>query len=64
MLIVSRYYYKFIMNRQWRHSTTSPIERDEREKVNNVIMIGDIASVKPLSNNKRKLVYYVLDIFI
>ena len=55
MSIVFRYYYKFIINGQWRHSTASPIERDEREKVNNVIMIGDIASVKPFVQQQKKV---------
>ena len=51
------------MNRQWRHSTTSPIERDEREKVNNVIMIGDIASVKPFVQQQKKVRAYLAVIF-
>ncbi|XP_020538425.1 phosphoglucan phosphatase LSF1, chloroplastic isoform X2 [Jatropha curcas] len=42
-----KYYYKYIVNGQWRHSTASPIERDERGNVNNVIVIGDTASVRP-----------------
>lgn len=47
MFIVFRYYYKFITNGQWRHSTASPTERDERGNVNNVIVVGDFASVRP-----------------
>ncbi|KAI4350692.1 hypothetical protein L6164_005122 [Bauhinia variegata] len=43
-----KYYYKFIVNEQWRHSPNSPVERDERGNVNNVIVIGDTASVRPL----------------
>lgn len=42
-----KYYYKYIVNDQWRHSTASPTERDERGNVNNIIVIGDTASVRP-----------------
>ncbi|XP_073296105.1 phosphoglucan phosphatase LSF1, chloroplastic [Primulina huaijiensis] len=42
-----KYYYKYIINENWRHSTASPTERDERGNINNVIVIGDTASVKP-----------------
>lgn len=55
MLIVFRYYYKFITNGQWRHSTASPTERDERANVNNVIVVGDIASVRPSIQQQKKV---------
>ncbi|BFG26884.1 hypothetical protein CerSpe_131580 [Prunus speciosa] len=42
-----KYYYKFIVNGQWRHSTSSPSERDQSGNVNNIIIIGDTASVRP-----------------
>ncbi|XP_021773968.1 phosphoglucan phosphatase LSF1, chloroplastic-like isoform X2 [Chenopodium quinoa] len=42
-----KYYYKYIVNGQWRHSMTSPTERDESGNVNNIIMIGDTASARP-----------------
>lgn len=50
-----RYYYKFIINGQWRHSTSSPAERDERGNLNNVIVIGDIASVRPSVQQQKKV---------
>uniref|UniRef100_A0A803MUF9 AMP-activated protein kinase glycogen-binding domain-containing protein n=1 Tax=Chenopodium quinoa TaxID=63459 RepID=A0A803MUF9_CHEQI len=40
-----KYYYKYIVNGQWRHSMTSPTERDESGNVNNIIVIGDTAIV-------------------
>ncbi|XP_059645293.1 phosphoglucan phosphatase LSF1, chloroplastic [Cornus florida] len=49
-----KYYYKFITNGQWRHSTSSPTERDERGNVNNVIVVGDIASVRPSVQQQKK----------
>ncbi|KAK3011270.1 hypothetical protein RJ639_012015 [Escallonia herrerae] len=48
------YYYKFIVNGQWRHSTASPTERDERGNLNNVIVVGDKASVRPIVLQQRK----------
>lgn len=53
-LTQGKYYYKFITNGQWRHSTASPIERDERANVNNVIVVGDIASVRPSIQQQKK----------
>lgn len=41
-----RYYYKFIVGGQWRHSTSLPTETDERGNVNNVIRVGDIARIR------------------
>lgn len=41
-----RYYYKFIIGGQWRHSTSLPTETDERGNVNNVIRVGDIARIR------------------
>ncbi|KAJ4729224.1 phosphoglucan phosphatase LSF1, chloroplastic-like [Melia azedarach] len=49
-----KYYYKYIVNGQWRHSMASPTERDERSNVNNVIMVGDIASVRPSIQQQKK----------
>ncbi|ESQ49969.1 hypothetical protein EUTSA_v100203791mg, partial [Eutrema salsugineum] len=42
-----KYYYKYIINGDWRHSTTSPTERDDRGNTNNIIVVGDVASVRP-----------------
>lgn len=50
-----RYYYKFIIGGQWRHSTASPTERDERGNLNNIIVVGDIASVRPTSRQEKKV---------
>ncbi|KAJ4824500.1 Phosphoglucan phosphatase lsf1, chloroplastic [Turnera subulata] len=49
-----KYYYKYIINGEWRHSTASPTERDERGNVNNVIEIGDTASVRPSMQHQKK----------
>ncbi|KAL9247907.1 hypothetical protein vseg_021286 [Gypsophila vaccaria] len=49
-----KYYYKYIVNGQWKHSTASPIERDDRGNVNNIIEIGDIASVRPSIRQQKK----------
>ncbi|KAM5581657.1 hypothetical protein ABKV19_010748 [Rosa sericea] len=49
-----KYYYKFIVNGQWRHSTSSPAERDNSGNVNNVIVIGDTASVRPSVQQQQK----------
>ncbi|CAM8927631.1 unnamed protein product [Rhodiola kirilowii] len=49
-----KYYYKFITNGQWKHSSASPTERDERGNLNNVIVIGDTASVQPSINQPKK----------
>ncbi|XP_021299069.1 phosphoglucan phosphatase LSF1, chloroplastic [Herrania umbratica] len=49
-----KYYYKYIINGHWRHSTSSPTERDERGNINNVIMIGDTASVRPIIQPQKK----------
>ncbi|RVX08829.1 Phosphoglucan phosphatase LSF1, chloroplastic [Vitis vinifera] len=54
-LTQGKYYYKFITNGQWRHSTASPTERDERANVNNVIVVGDIASVRPSIQQQKKV---------
>ncbi|XP_039855525.1 phosphoglucan phosphatase LSF1, chloroplastic-like isoform X2 [Panicum virgatum] len=42
-----KYYYKFIVGGQWRHSTALPSETDEHGNVNNVIRVGDIARIRP-----------------
>lgn len=50
-----RYYYKFIIGGQWRHSTASPTERDERGNLNNIIVVGDVASVRPTARQEKKV---------
>lgn len=50
-----RYYYKYIVNGQWRHSTNSPAERDDRGNVNNVIVVGDTASIRPSVQQQKKV---------
>ncbi|XP_030484234.2 phosphoglucan phosphatase LSF1, chloroplastic isoform X1 [Cannabis sativa] len=49
-----KYYYKYIVNGNWRHSPSSPSERDDSGNVNNVIVIGDIASVRPSVQQQKK----------
>ncbi|XP_062151376.1 phosphoglucan phosphatase LSF1, chloroplastic isoform X2 [Alnus glutinosa] len=49
-----KYYYKYIINGQWKHSTASPAERDERGNLNNVIVIGDTASIRPTVHQQKK----------
>ncbi|CAL5370074.1 unnamed protein product [Camellia sinensis] len=49
-----KYYYKYITSGQWRHSTASPTERDERGNVNNIIVVGDTASVRPSIQQQKK----------
>ncbi|KAK4272102.1 hypothetical protein QN277_020701 [Acacia crassicarpa] len=49
-----KYYYKFIVDGNWRHSTASPAERDDSGNVNNVIVIGDTASVMPSVQHQPK----------
>ncbi|KAK2413794.1 phosphoglucan phosphatase DSP4, amyloplastic [Trifolium repens] len=49
-----KYYYKFIVNGQWKHSTSSPAERDDSGNVNNIIMIGETASVRPSVQHQQK----------
>lgn len=49
-----KYYYKFITNGQWRHSNASPTERDERGNVNNIVVVGDTASVRPTIQQQKK----------
>ncbi|XP_027349971.1 phosphoglucan phosphatase LSF1, chloroplastic [Abrus precatorius] len=53
-LAQGKYYYKFIVNGQWKHSTASPAERDERGNVNNIIVIGETASVLPSVQHQQK----------
>ncbi|CAF2125966.1 unnamed protein product, partial [Brassica rapa] len=50
-----RYYYKYIINGDWRHSTTSPTERDDRGNTNNIIVVGDVANVRPTIQQPRKV---------
>jgi len=56
MVMIFRYSYKYIVNDQWRHSTASPTERDESGNVNNIIVIGDTASVRPSLLQPKKVV--------
>ncbi|XP_037428803.1 phosphoglucan phosphatase LSF1, chloroplastic-like isoform X1 [Triticum dicoccoides] len=42
-----KYYYKFIVGGNWRHSSSLPSEIDEHGNVNNVIRVGDIARIRP-----------------
>ncbi|VAH23714.1 unnamed protein product [Triticum turgidum subsp. durum] len=42
-----KYYYKFIVGGNWRHSSSLPSETDEHGNVNNVIRVGDIARIRP-----------------
>ncbi|BAT84674.1 Phosphoglucan phosphatase [Vigna angularis] len=49
-----KYYYKFIVNGQWKHSTASPAERDDRGNVNNIIVIGETANVRPSIQHQLK----------
>ncbi|KAE9449128.1 hypothetical protein C3L33_18966, partial [Rhododendron williamsianum] len=49
-----KYYYKFITNGQWRHSTASPTERDDSGNVNNLIVVGNTASVRPSIQQQKK----------
>ncbi|CAN7008798.1 unnamed protein product, partial [Brassica rapa subsp. trilocularis] len=49
-----RYYYKYIINGDWRHSIISPTERDDRGNTNNIIVVGDVANVMPTIQQPRK----------
>ncbi|KAF6165574.1 hypothetical protein GIB67_022745 [Kingdonia uniflora] len=49
-----KYRYKYIVGGQWRHSTGSLTESDERGNVNNVITVGDTASVRPSIQQQTK----------
>ncbi|KAE9605119.1 putative Dual specificity protein phosphatase [Lupinus albus] len=49
-----KYYYKFVVNGQWKHSTASPAERDDSGNVNNIIVIGETASVRPFGQHQQK----------
>ncbi|CAN8290258.1 unnamed protein product [Cochlearia groenlandica] len=49
-----KYYYKYIINGDWRHSNNSPTERDDRGNTNNIIVVGDVASVRPTIQQPRK----------
>ncbi|CAN6809271.1 unnamed protein product [Brassica oleracea] len=42
------------VNSDWRHSTTSPTERDDRGNTNNIIVVGDVANVMPNIQQPRK----------
>ncbi|WCJ20975.1 Phosphoglucan phosphatase LSF1 chloroplastic [Euphorbia peplus] len=49
-----KYNYKYIINGQWRHSNSSPTERDDSGNINNVIVVGDTASVRPSIQQHKK----------
>ncbi|KAL8247150.1 hypothetical protein R6Q59_008366 [Mikania micrantha] len=53
-LAQGKYYYKFIVNGDWRHSTSSPTERDDRGNLNNILEIGGTANVRPSIQQPRK----------
>ncbi|KAJ8531074.1 hypothetical protein K7X08_025805 [Anisodus acutangulus] len=49
-----KYLYKYIISGNWRYSTNSPTERDEKGNLNNVIVVGDVASVRPSIQQQKK----------
>ncbi|KAF2316338.1 hypothetical protein GH714_041679 [Hevea brasiliensis] len=49
-----KYHYKYIINGQWQYSTASPTETDERGNINNAIVVGDTASVRPSIQQREK----------
>ncbi|KFK37617.1 hypothetical protein AALP_AA3G006400 [Arabis alpina] len=49
-----KYYYKYIINGDWRHSSISPTERDDRGNTNNIIVVGDVANIRPTIQEPRK----------
>ncbi|XP_075085808.1 phosphoglucan phosphatase LSF1, chloroplastic isoform X1 [Nicotiana tabacum] len=49
-----KYLYKYIISGDWRHSTSSPTERDDSGNLNNVIVVGDVASVRPTVQQQKK----------
>ncbi|KAI7750362.1 hypothetical protein M8C21_014688 [Ambrosia artemisiifolia] len=53
-LAQGKYYYKFIVNGDWRHSTSSPTERDDRGNLNNILEVGGIANVRPSIPQPKK----------
>lgn len=55
-----RYYYKYIVNGQWQHSTSSPSERDDSGNTNNVIVVGDTASVRPSIQPQKKVSAFIV----
>lgn len=57
-IINFRYNYKFIVSGQWRHSTSSPTERDEHGNLNNIIVVGDIANVRPSIQPRKKVLVF------
>ncbi|CAN0904294.1 Phosphoglucan phosphatase LSF1, chloroplastic [Linum grandiflorum] len=50
----NRYYYKYIINGDWRHSTYSPSERDESGNLNNVLVLGEPASIRHTVKQNQK----------
>ncbi|KAK4754707.1 hypothetical protein SAY87_002811 [Trapa incisa] len=53
-LVQGNYYYKYVINGQWLHSIASPAESDGQGNVNNVIQLGDTASVRPIVQQQKK----------
>ncbi|CAN1806115.1 Phosphoglucan phosphatase LSF1, chloroplastic [Linum perenne] len=49
-----RYYYKYIISGDWRHSTYSPTERDESGNLNNVLVLGEPASIRHTVKQNQK----------
>nr|XP_025658955.1 phosphoglucan phosphatase LSF1, chloroplastic isoform X3 [Arachis hypogaea] len=49
-----KYYYKFIVNGEWMHSTASPEESDDRGNINNIIVIGETASIQPSVQHQQE----------
>ncbi|KAL8247280.1 hypothetical protein R6Q59_008496 [Mikania micrantha] len=54
-LAQGKYYYKFIVNGDWRHSTSSPTERDDRGNLNNILEIGELQMFGLLFNNQERM---------
>ncbi|CAN1182796.1 Phosphoglucan phosphatase LSF1, chloroplastic [Linum perenne] len=53
-LAQGKYYYKYIINGDWRHSTYSPTERDESGNLNNVLVLGEPASIRHTVKQNQK----------
>ncbi|KAI3724886.1 hypothetical protein L1987_64654 [Smallanthus sonchifolius] len=53
-LLILHDLYKFLVNRDWRHSTSSPIERDDRGNLNSILEVGGIANVRHFYSTTEK----------
>ncbi|CAI0455195.1 unnamed protein product, partial [Linum tenue] len=49
-----KYYYKYIINGDWRHSNYSPTERDESGNLNNILVLSEPASIKHTVHQNQK----------